>query len=137
MIDEENISSLGKGIDGYYFEVCLSVALVQENLGHDLLEVVLFADRLYLFQVLDVLLYLLDVTFFLPPKHIRLPLPSHHDRDQQHFLSHEDKFQLGRTPVNHGTHPRKLKLVKLKTILLVDEFVASLVDCVAVDVVFS
>jgi hypothetical protein len=81
MVDEETILSLRKRCDGYYFKVCLPIVLIKENLGHNLLKVVLFAYRLYLFQIFDVLLHLLDITFVLPPKHIGLTLASDHNRN--------------------------------------------------------
>lgn len=72
MIDEKHVSTLRNRCDRYDLDICLSVFFLKKNLRHYLFKVVLFADGLYLLEVLDILFDLLNVVFLLFPKYVRV-----------------------------------------------------------------
>lgn len=138
MEDKEGVLGLGDGCDGDEFDVCLAILPLSEDLREHAFEVVLLAYFFHFFEVLDVVLDLLDIGLFFLPQHVGLcRLPSHHYRNQQHLLADKHELQLSRSPVGDCSHPGKLQFVELETELFVDELISAFVDGVSVDVVFG
>ena len=105
-----------------------------EGLFEDWLEILFFWNGLDLFQIIDVLSDLFNVSLLFFPKSIDVLCSNYNGHNNGFGWTNKNKFKFSCLGIGKGSHSGEWEFVEVEAVFHVDVFISSLIDGIGVDI---